>query len=237
MKNTIGELIERVQSPYSKGVRSDDSRLSNRHIYHKLVSSRNTLVAQQAKKKQKLSDWNYIVLPCVELIQVDNHDCPCIPAVGCKVYRTKHKLPKTLTDLNTHLIQWVMSIDSSKLVDEITREAYLYIAGNKYTSNHLRYILEDGHLYIYGKAVPRFVKVKLLAEDPIEAYSFPSACKENCDNCQNDCDNVLDKEFPIDGDLVETLIEMALQELVGLFSQNQEDQTNNSADTIREQSK
>ena len=237
MKNTIRELIDRVQSQYSKGVKSDDSRLSNRHIYHKLVSSKNKLVAQQSKKKQKISDWNYIVLPCVELIPVDSHECPCIPATGCKVYRTKYKLPKTLTNLNTHLIQWVMTIDSSKLVDEITREGYLYIAGNKYTSKHLRYILENGYLYVYGETIPKFIKIKLLAEDPIEAYSFPSACKENCEDCNTDCSSIFDKEFPIDGDLVDTLIEMSIQELVILFSQNQEDQTNNSADTIREQAK
>lgn len=236
MKYTIGNLIERVQSLYSKGVSSDDVRLSKRHTYHKLTSSRNRLVSQQAKKKQKISDWNYIVLPCVELIQVDAHDCPCIPATGCKVYRTKHKLPKVLTDLNVHLIQWVMSIDSGKIIDEISREAYLYTAGNKYTAKHLRYILEDGHLFVYGDNIPRFVKIKLLAEDPIEAYTFPSACKENCNDCQ-DCTSILDKDFPIDGDLVDTLIEMAAQELLAIFNQGQEDQTNNTADTPREQSK
>lgn len=236
MKNTIGELIERVQSLYSKGVKSDDSRLSNRHSYHKLVSSRNRLVSQQVKKRQKISDWNYIVLPCVELIQVDNHSCPCIPAPGCKVYRTKYKLPKVLTDLNIHLIQWVMSIDSGKMLDEISREAYLYHAGNKYTAKHLRYILEDGHLFVYGDKIPKFIRIKLLAEDPIEAYNFPSACKENCEDCQ-DCTNMMDKEFPIDGDLVDTLIELAAKELVEFFSQGQEDQSNNGADSFREPSK
>ena len=31
----IGEIVTRVQSLYSKGVASDDSRLSNRLIYNK----------------------------------------------------------------------------------------------------------------------------------------------------------------------------------------------------------
>lgn len=236
MKNTIGELIDRVQSQYSKGVSSDDVRLEKRLIYHKLVSSKNRLVAQQAKKKQKISDWNFIVLPCVELIPVESHECPCLPARGCKVHRTKYKLPKTLTNLNTHLIQWVMNIDNSKLIDEISREGYLYVSGSKYTAKHLRYILENGHLFVYGDSVPKFIKVKLLAEDPVEAYEYPSACKDKCEECQ-DCTSILEKEFPIDGDLVDTLIELTLQELVGLFSQSQADQTNNAADSIREQSK
>ena len=33
----IKEIIQRVQSLYSKGVQSDDTRLSDRHIYNKMV--------------------------------------------------------------------------------------------------------------------------------------------------------------------------------------------------------
>jgi hypothetical protein len=236
MDTSIGELIDRVQSLYSKGVSSDDARLSKRHIYSKLKSSRNKLVTQEAKKRQKINDWNFIVLPCVELIKVPNHDCPCIPTIGCDVYRTKYKLPKTLTDLNRHLINYVMNIDSQKLIDETTREAYLYEAGNKYTSGHLKYILENEYLFVYGKNIPRYIKIKLLAEDPVDAYNYPSACKEECIDCE-DCSNILDRPFPIDSDLVDTLIEMAAQELVSVFIQMQEDKTNNTSDSTNEQAK
>ena len=41
---TVGDLIQRVQSLYSKGVESDDSRLTRRHIYNKLLSVRSTLI-------------------------------------------------------------------------------------------------------------------------------------------------------------------------------------------------
>ena len=49
MNITIGEIIERIQSAYSKGVKTDDSRLSSRHIYSKIKSVRNRLVVLQAK--------------------------------------------------------------------------------------------------------------------------------------------------------------------------------------------
>lgn len=228
---TIGELIERVQSAYSKGVRSDDSRLSNRHIYSKLKSVRNKLISQQLKKRQKISDWNFIILPCVELIEVEKHDCPCLPPLGCKVYRTKEKLPKVLTNLNKHIIQWVMTIESSKIIDETTREAYLYIAGNKYTKKHLKYILENEYIYVYGEYVPKLIKVKLLPENPIEAYSFPSYCKQDCVDCQDDCESMLDKVFPIDGDMIEPLLEMSFPELINIFSQAVQDINNDTSDS------
>lgn len=228
MENTIGELIDRVQSIYSKGVKSDDSHLSDRHIYSVLRSTRNYLVTQQVKKRQKISDWNFIILPCVELIQVPNHDCPCLPALGCSVYRTKYKLPKILTDLNKHIIQWVMSIDSGKMISETSRDAYIYSSGNKLTSGNLQYILENGYLYLYGKKVPKLLKIKLLAENPVEAYSFPSKCE--CTDC-DDCISMRDRIFPIDGDLVKPLIEMSATELLEWFNKGTEDTTNNTSDT------
>lgn len=229
MVNTIGELIERIQNAYSKGVQSDDSRLSSRHIYSKLKSVRNKIISQQLKKRQKISDWNFIILPCTELIKVENHECPCLPSIGCQVYRTKHKLPKVLTDLNKHIIQWVMTVESSKIIDEITRESYLYNAGNKYTSKHLKYILENEYLYIYGENIPQLIKIKLLAEDPIEAYNFPSYCGNDSNN--NECESMFDKVFPIDGDMIELLIEMSFPELITIFNQSTEDKLNDSTDS------
>ena len=56
MNTTIGEILERIQSAYSKGVRSTSSRLSSRLSYSKYKSVRKMLVAQQIKKKQKISE-------------------------------------------------------------------------------------------------------------------------------------------------------------------------------------
>ena len=47
----IGEIIQRIQSLYSKGVESDDTRLMSRHIYNKLLTVRARLISQDAKKK------------------------------------------------------------------------------------------------------------------------------------------------------------------------------------------
>lgn len=229
------QLIQRVISGYNKGVQSDDSRLTPRHVYNKLLTSRKRLITQQARKHQKISDWNYMVLPCIELIEVPSHECPCLPEVGCSVFRTKHPLPKPLTDLNNNLVEWFMSVDSGILIDQSTREKYSYIKGNKYTKDKLTYILEGGHAFFYGKRVPKVVKTKLLPEDPQDVYNYPSICPD-CEDCE-DCTSILDQHFPIDGDLEETLIEMAIQELVEMFSKMQEDQTNNTADSAREQSK
>lgn len=227
--NRIGELIDRVQSLYNKGVKSDDSRLSDRHVYSVLKSTRNFLITQQVKKKQKISDWNFVILPCVEMIEVPNHDCPCIPNIGCKVYRSRFQLPKVLTDLNKHIIQWVMTIDSGKMISETSRDAYIYSSGNKMTGKNLQYILENGYIYLYGKSIPKIIKVKLLAENPEEAFNFPSYC--GCTDCDENCLPMRDRIFPIDGDLIRPLVEMSAVELLEWFTKGTEDITNNTSDT------
>lgn len=233
----LGDLIQRVQSLYSKGVESDDSRLTSRHIYHRLKTTRAKLFSQKAKKKQRISQWNYQTLSCVELIKVTGHDCPCIPPVGCSVLRSKYKLPQIISDLNGELIQSVTTIERGKKLDRVSLNAVNSLKGNKYTSKKLNFFIQDGYLYVIS---PTFrlgvLSVVALFEDPVEADKFKSLCDENCTNC-TDCENFLDKDFPIDTDLVDTLIQMSVEELIVFFSQNREDLTNNSIDSLKQESK
>ncbi len=228
----IGELLQRIQSLYSKGVQSDDTRLSRRHIYNKLLTVRGRLISQQVKKRQKISDWNFVILPCVELIQVPAHECSCLAELGCPVWRTKFPLPKPLTDLNKHLIEFVMSIENSMLIDETTREEVLYAKGNKYTFLKPKYLFENGYLYFPMKKSPKVVKIKFLPEDPIEAHKYPSICGD-CEDCIN-CEDYSSLPFPIDGDMIEPLIEIAAEELVAKFSVSQQDIHNDARDNNAE---
>ena len=216
--NTL-KVIERIQSLYSKGVASDGTPLSSRHIYNKLMTVRQRLIAQQIKKRQKVSDWNYTVLPCVELIRVPNHECSCLADLGCDVYRTKYPLPKILTDLNRHMIDYVMSIENGMRFDATDRTSVLYLKGNKYTSTKVKYLLENSHLYFPLPESPGVVKIKLLAEDPVEASKYPSLCP--CENCE-DCKEYADVEFPIDGDMLELVITMSAGELLGSSPQQEQ---------------
>ena len=75
--------------------------------------------------------------------------------------------------------------------------------------------------------------MKFLPEDPYEVLQYPSACPDGT----ADCISPLDMDFPIDGDLIDTLVEMSVNELLVLFSQIREDLTNDTKDSIIEESK
>jgi hypothetical protein len=229
----IEAFIDRIEALYAKGVPSDESSLSPRHIYLKMKSVRMQLLTQQIKKRQKLSDWNYTILPCVELIKVPSHECACLGEIGCDVYRTKYPLPKIITDSNKHYIDFVMTVDSGKRLEEISREGVLYLKGNKYTANKPKYVIENGHLYFPVKKSPGIVKIKFLAEDPIEAKTYPSFC-DDCQDCI-DCTPMTKYEFPIDGNLIETLITLCKEELLGEFNRALKDTNNDSTDNQKRQ--
>ena len=227
----IAEIVERIQSLYSRGVSSDESRLSDRHVYNKALSVRMQLLSQQLKKKQRLSDWNYTILPCVELIKVPNHECDCLGDLGCDIYRTKFKIPRVMTDSNRHYIEFVMTIDSGMKIEETTRQGVMYLKGNKYTGTKPKYLFENGYLYFPLKKNPGIVKIKLLAEDPLEAHQYPSFCEE-CEDCA-DCKPIPEYTFDIDGDLIEPLIDICVQEIIVIFGQKKEDRASNSRDIQR----
>jgi len=55
----VGEIIQRVQSAYSKGAESSDSRLSRRHIYSIVNTTRSTLLFNKLNKRQFINT-NYL---------------------------------------------------------------------------------------------------------------------------------------------------------------------------------
>lgn len=236
----IREIIQRIQSLYSKGVQSDDTRLSNRHIYNKLLTLRARLVTLELKKKQRISQWNYQTIPCVELIITPSHECPCIPPLGCDVVRSKYKLPKPLSGFSSSLIQSVTTIDRSIKIDEVSINVVKSLVGNKYSSSKLNFFIQSGYLYITTPTKIEVVTVTGLFEDPLEVSNFKNYCENeidaNCTDCQ-ECKELQDKEFPIDNDMIDALVEMSVAELIQVFGQGVEDLTNNSRDSLKEQSK
>lgn len=231
----VKELIQRVQSLYSKGVQSDDSRLSERHIYNKLLSVRSRLIFQKVNKRQKINQWTYQVLPCVKLVEAAKHECPCIPTGNCKILRTELPLPMPISSLDKHIIQSVTSLDGNIVFDESTFESEKYGAGNKYTSTKPNFYIRNGYLYITDRTGLEVITITGLFDDPVEAGNYASFCEDVCPECN--CKSAMDMEFPIDSDLIEPLVEISIQELIVLFSQMREDQTNDARDNLIQESK
>lgn len=222
---TIEEIIQRIQSLYSKGVQSDDSRLKPRHIYNKLLSARSAVLTMIAKT-QGLSTFNYQELPCVELVEVEPGLCSCLPS-NCTIKRTKYRIPTLLYTGRYSAIKSVSSIDGSVLFSETSFDKLGFIKGNRYTKQNPFWYERDGYIYVENRFGIDVISLIGLFSDPFEANLFPSYCG----NDETDCISVQEFEFPIDPAYIEDIIKLALAELVGLFSQAIEDTTNDTKDS------
>lgn len=224
--------IQRVQSLYSKGVQSRSSRLSNRNIYYKFVSTRSTLHTNEKKKKFKISQWTYQTLPCIELISVPLNECPCTLQSGCIMLRSKYPIPSIMTEANKHIIQSVTGLEGKMALTEINYEDIKYQKGNKYTSKDPSFFFRTigTQVFIYITVTTRIPCISLVAlfDDPIEAYLFPSFCNPNIYECLN----YLDFEFPIDDDQMNALIQITATELIDAFTLRKQDESNNNIDDI-----
>jgi hypothetical protein len=222
--DTVGKIIESIQNLYSKGVASDDTALSSRLIYAKMVRVRNFLLAGQAKKKQKIGDINYSLLHAVEMEEISSSELSCVPS-NCTLFKSKYPLPSPLSDLNNHLFSYVMNTERTIRYDEADFTENLYVSGNKYTKDKPRFIFENSHLYITNNS-PKLLKVKYLSSDPVKTELMNNYCDEGVD-----CDfNVYDVVFPLESDLVRVLEQMVYQELVAVFLSVPSDEKNDNND-------
>lgn len=234
---TIGQYIEDVQTAYNKGTASDDNRLPARFVYSMLLDGRNRFINQQSNKTQKIGQWAYQTLNCVELETAPMHECPCLPPKGCTIYRTKYPLPQPLINMDSHLIQSVSSVTGDIIFSASSWEEKKYAAGKRYAKKVNDYYLRNGRLYITRQTGPSLVEITGLWQDPLLAYTYPSSC-DNCEDGEcEDCESPLDKGFPFDAHQINGLIEITLTMIYKFYGQSLEDRTNNSQDSPEEQSK
>lgn len=220
----LGELIQRVQSLYSSGIHSDDSRLTSRHIYNKLVSVRSAIIAPSIRSITENTSGAEQYIDCVELIEAKDSDCyDCNETDDCDILMSKHPMPVTF---NKGQFKHVSSLDGNIVYSYTNHVQKRFKRFRKHTSNRPTYYIRNNFLFTDYMLGPRVIGVEGVFESPIDAYMYPSACDENR------CLDVYEMEFPIAATKLETLVERAAVELVQEFSLGKEDVKNNSSDEI-----
>lgn len=219
---TVGEAISRIQSLYSKGVESDDSRLSSRHIYNKWMTVRQQLAIDQFRKGIRWSDWDQQPLSYIPMMRYQ--------AWGCSLMRSKEKLPKAVSDGMDEGIT-VTDATGSAIYTRTTFEHKKYITGNKYTSKRLYYFISDDYLYLLNSRMDTAF-CDGVWRDPISTYRLDQHF-QGTPYCGSNRD--IDTFTP--GDILEMTIQISSSELIQQFSQMREDVRNNMADTPPEEGK
>jgi hypothetical protein len=206
---TVREALDSIREIREPGIPSDDSFLSWRRLYAQLLRIRAELLFQKINKGQTIADQDYQTLPCIDMEAVPLLECPCVPALGTYILRSKYPIPRFLTSVSGPVVKSVTAIDGETEYGGTTWEKKSFSAGRKYTSKSPDYYWKNDFLYLTASKTPEIIAIRGLFEDPLEVYNFPSAC---CSDNINDCISNLDRPFPIDRATFNAVIELVKKE-------------------------
>ena len=224
------ELIQRVQSLYSKGVQSDDTRLSSRHIFNKLTTVNNSLIFKKLARGESLSNNFYLTLN-LNVIPSEIFEDLCLDPVTCNIYRTECEIPKIQFFKNKPLVKSLVSLDGFVKFNYTTFENAKYLKGNKFTHNKQWYFFKDGYIYFIHSMKMKKIRLTAIFENVEKVFTY------TCNSNYNNCVDMTDIDFPTDDDLVDVIIQASIQELIGMFMQSREDLTNDNKDSLIQNSK
>jgi hypothetical protein len=190
---------------------SDDNQWSRRLVYYHLLKYRNLLLEERMRRRDlSISLFNRQTIPCIELTEVDVHDCPCVPSSGCTFLRTVYPVPQPLGtsfvvnaidgSINYSFVEWERFKYKTQSRMRGTREsAYFTVkeSGGKY------------YVYVYNDEHRDYVTVTSVFQDPLEVQNFP-----DCEGKTDPCFSPLDQLFILEEDLIPKMYQVALAPLV-----------------------
>lgn len=204
----LGDIIQRISSLYSRGIERNSNKLSERHIYNKIITIRSLLLYRKINKKQKISIQNYQTLS----MALDND-------VSNNVIRTENFVPNIVNSFDNYLIDFVGNWDESVLYSRVSSLEFRYRNANKYTKSLPVYTINDRHIYV-NEYDDGLISIKALFEDPLEVYRLQDRYK---------CVSSLDLEFPIDSTLLDSLVQLCVEELIMLFQSPKNEKENGTS--------
>jgi hypothetical protein len=216
---TFAHHVYFIQNIINRGTPSDDNRLSNRLVAHALKSARSRLIKQKLDKTQFISDFSYQKI-CVPLVVDVYHDCECLgQEVGCKILRSKYKLPNYFTHKQGDTFQ-ALKLNGHQ-IPKISITSNQYANYSLASKNKLGYFLENNYVYIINNTVLSTISAKAIWEDPDQVSEYSESL---CPEIQN-CKDYLTEEFPIDAELTLSMYQLAL-EILGITYKFPDDNRN-----------
>ena len=222
---TIGESISRMRN-LVKGA-DEDAFLTDRLIYSILIKNSKAIINRQ-DVEDKLMKYEslFSTLPFVDLIEVDKIEASCAAIkTGCKIMRTKKKLPKLMTNSSGPILRVVSSIDGQDIFQQCN--AAVYVSMNNSTTfkyNKTKYFwFKNDYLY-FPNILWDAVSVEGMFEGSIAGF-----CNDDEDE---NCKLIQDTSFKIPEYLLAEVEGMSFKELAFLLN-IPEDVSDNSQQILR----
>lgn len=198
MKNS--EVIDRVKSLYNeKNVSQENKVLNNRQIFNKLITTRAKIINQEINRFSTLSSECYQSL----LVNLNYGGTPF--DINTKILKSVNKIPSIISQRNKPIISSVTNINNSVKLYPTTTENSNYVNHNKYTNNELYYYFSNEYLYVKNSTTLQSIVINAIFFNPLDIITD---------------DNFLNSKFPLDGNLIDTVVLLTLQELLAIYGNN-----------------
>lgn len=167
-KAQIDELlaINSVESSYSY------------EFYTDIINEQRALwLRNEYNKNRSIDPYIIQTLSCLELELVNPIQCCVAVPAGCKVLRTKKKIPNTIEFFFTKGISSVGPADIMKprfILIDYSRVPY--VGNGRTTQNAIYSFLYDGYMYVFSKNpnhfLLKYITVRGIFEDPTELADY-----------------------------------------------------------------
>lgn len=210
-------------------VNNSDSIFSTRY-YTDIINEQRSLYIRNEYNRTREIDPNIQQSYCEELELVAPEDCPCttIP-IGCKILRTKNKVPNTI---EFHHSKGITSVGpviiTAKRFNLIDYDRVPFVGEGRTTKNVVYTFIYNQYLYVISNSpsvnLIKKITIRGIFEDPTEIAQF-LACSEN-----NICWSPNDP-YPINQWMWAYVKEQVMQQLFRKRGIPQDD-SNNSQDDL-----
>lgn len=223
---TIREIITRVKSAYNRGVGSDDSRLRNRLVYNMIKTAYGD-VLNDPRIQIKVTDFSRATIDCVPLKETTPYECDCIPALGCRIYRSEDKIPRPAKSGGTLQFGPVRTIDGRNEFSVLGLDQSTHVRHLKYAADVRRAFVKNDYLYVESPSEEEVVSVTMVPIDPFAVAEFKTYCQK-CTTAP--CTSILDAEFNMEEDVADKVVKMAIDEIFRYMGRIRSDDTNDGTD-------
>ena len=202
-----------------------DSYITEEHVIF-LANQYRLFLLQQRINKEGASSLSSSMQQtiCLDLEKIET--IPGFSCIGDTYLKSVQKIPTAVK--GTIPVVFPYDYFNTK-IQYITKDRMKYVGYNKYLKNIIYCCKMDDYLYLKSSN-PQFIymeKVKMrgIFEDVEAAFSLA------CDEDTEECVDILDKEFPLSGDMIPQMVELLVKELYNALNRPA-DETNNANDDI-----
>ena len=199
--------------------------------YTDLMNEQRSLAMRNEYNKNRKIDPNVQqTIPCEELELVDPHNCCVEVPIGCKILRTKNKIPNTI---DLHHKKAITSVGPSIITEKrftlIDYSRVPYIGSGRTTARSIYAFLYDNYIYVISRdnsnKLINKIAIRGIFEDPTALAPFT-----NC-STGGSCWTI-DSTYPINEWMWAYIKPQILQQLMQKLQMPMDDNNNGNDDRV-----